>query len=181
MDIRLPIDDEIDTCPILEITSDLPWDPTYVSGDNFVPGAASSLIVREPSNDDPIHQLLNMRRLHGDFSYPIYDPVYNSMDAFVLNHLDSSIAVSSNFSNIDTVYDLERTIKSMSKNVCLNRVDRPPDLNKAQRCMGWFSRTLIEATTQHAKMTALPYRNHFKLRNPVLNRQCLYEAYATDT
>ena len=182
LNIRRPTDEEIDTCPIIELTSDLPWDPTYISGDNFVPGAAANLVVREPSTDGPIHQLLNIRRLHGNFSCPLYDPVYDSMDAYVLNQLDPAIAGSSDFTTLDTVYEFERTIKFMSRNMRLNRVDKPPDIDKAQRCMGWFPRNIIEktflATTQHAKVTALPYGNHFKSRNPVLNRQRLHETYA---
>ena len=51
--------------------------------------------------------------------------------------------------------------------------------------MGWFPRNIIEktflTTTQHAKVTALPYRNYFKSRDPVLNRKRLHETYATDT
>ena len=183
--IRRPTDDELDGCPIIELISDSPWDPTYISGDTFVPGAAASLVVREPSDDGPLHQLLNIRRLHGDFSSPLYDPIYDSMDAFVYNQLDPEVAATSDFFNIETVYDFERTIKLMSKNMRPNRVDHPPDLDKAQRCMRWFPRNIVEktfrASTQHAKVAALPYRNHFKSRNPVLNCQRLHETYAMDT
>ena len=137
------------------------------------------------SADGSIHQLLNIRRLRGDFSCPLYDPVYESMDAFVLNQLDPSVAANSDFSNIETIYEFEDTIKIMSRNMRLYRLDHPPDIDKAQRCMGRFPRNIIErtfrATTQLAKVTALSYRNHFKSRNPVLNRQRLLETYATDT
>ena len=182
--IRKPTDDEINSCPILELTSDAPWNPSALSGDNFIPNADSSLVFREPS-EDPTYTILISRRYNRDFTAPLYEPVYENLDFYVLCHVDSSIAQGPPLDSVTTIYEMEDTIDQLSRNYMLNRRDQQPDLDHAQRCMGWFPKDVIaktlDATTQNAKVSALPYRDHFKARNPVMNRRRLHETYATDT
>ena len=183
--IRTPTDHEIDTCPVLEITSDSPWDPSVLSGDDFTPGVDTTVqVMREPVAD-AIHHALNIRRLRGDFGTPTYDPVYDSLDSFVFNQVDPSIATGPNFNDLDTVYKFEEYISTLSNNNKLTRNDQPPDWDHVQKCMGWFPLDVLKrtfaATTQLAKISALPYRDHFKSRNPQLNKRRLPEPYATDT
>lgn len=183
--IRLPNEDELRKCPIVELTSDAPWDPQLVSGDNFIPSAAPLLIQREPS-DDIAYNILNTRRNRGDFSSPLYDPVYPTLDSYVFHRVSPSITKDCpSFDNIETVYELEATIETLSKQQRLSRQDDPPNWAHTQRCMGWFPLDVIkktwDATTQLAKVTSLPYRHHKKSRYPQLNRPRLHESYATDT
>ena len=182
--VRKPTDDEISNCPVLELTSDAPWDPSYLTGDTFIPGVDNTYVSREPSND-PMHDVLNVRRLRGDFASPLYDPVYDSLDAYVDNHVDSSLATGPSYTDLDTVYAFEDFINTMSRNCKMTRHDQPPDWDHVQRCLGWFPQNTCKrtfaATTQLAKIAALPYRDHFKARNPVMNNRRLHECYATDT
>ena len=183
--IRKPTDAEIDTCPVVEITSDAPWDPSYLTGDTFTPGVDNSIqVLREPV-DDPAYNALHVRRLRGDFGSPLYEPIHDSLDSYVFHHVDPSIATGPSFQDLDTIYTFENYLSTMSRSCKLTRHDQPPDWNHVQRCMGWFPQDVLkrtfEATTQLAKISALPYRDHFKSRNPQLNRRRLPEPYATDT
>ena len=92
----------------------------------FVPNVDSTYVVSE-SSTDPVHDVLNTPCIRGDFSSPLYDPAYNSLASFVLNHIDPSIASGPSFADIDTIHEFEESLSAMPHNAKFTRHHPPPD------------------------------------------------------
>ena len=159
---RLPTPLEIKTCPIIEMTSDNPWDPdlldeTYTS------------VLDVPCDTNVISDN-NILREH------------ISKDISVLENQGSSDKTPSNLSVLGIM-------KSSCRPMYISRIQSkhdPPDIDLVQSKMGWLPKNVIEhtfsATTQLAKYgIRLPMRHHWKSPFPVLNRRRLHEKYCTDT
>jgi hypothetical protein len=163
-----PSDEDINSLPIIWLTSDEPWDPTVLDNDESIK------II--PPFDDFIEVSSNMADLVEANCFMKHVAQQND--------LVQAFAYATGILFIgNTLYRVMNSFFSGDTKVKIVT----PDYNKYRPLLGWLPldtvRRTFEATTQLAKELPMrfPLRRHIKSRNPALNRRRLQESFATDT
>ena len=214
--VRRPTDSELVDCEVVRLTADSHWDPSYLQGNNFIPGSDKHTYLRSggavynlstspdpPSSEpysnhpgQPISSFLqqcktttapkgsNFSGFESDSAFS--KTIYDNMAQYAWHELDSSEVEGPSLTDND-IFGVQEYVTRVANLNVVKRKDKPPDLTKAQRTMGWAPletiRRTFEATTQYAKaiIATGAHREHYKSRNPGLNQPRNHETFATDT
>ena len=169
LELTYSSDDDVDTLPIVWLTSEDPWDPEVLD-------CASTKVI--PAFDDFIEVSTNMAEMQEANWFMKCIAGQNEMlqaFAYATGFLFIGTTIYKSL-NLLTPSDTSKKVKIVS-----------PDYAKYRPLLGWQPldtvRRTFEATTQLAKELPMryPLRRHIKSRNPALNRRRLAEGFATDT
>jgi hypothetical protein len=160
MDIRKPVDDEMEQLPHLIMTSDIPWDPRDLDSEpenlNFFDSV---------SEEENLDEWINCDEGYGE--------EFSANELNIYSCLRAVSAATQTF--ITGTVKPPRAI-----------LPRKPNFNALRPFFGWVSSDKVKATLEHTTQWfrasgRIPMRRHYKTRFPAANVNRWNEDVATDT